>query len=137
MIAAYSPEARGRSERAFATHQGRLPKDWRWPALPDMDAANRYLRDVYRPAFNGEFAQPPLEDGSAFVPFLGEAWTTFCVSNSNAPWAKTIAVRFEGPYAANSQRSAPVPLRQGQSPCTPLPGRYTGGFSWPPAVGRI
>ena len=27
MIPAYSPEARGRSERAFGTHQGRLPQE--------------------------------------------------------------------------------------------------------------
>ncbi|MBK7424371.1 MAG: hypothetical protein IPJ48_15535 [Propionivibrio sp.] len=33
MIAAYSPEARGRSERAFGTHQGRRLRNWRWPAL--------------------------------------------------------------------------------------------------------
>jgi transposase len=72
MIAAYSPEARGRSERAFATHQGRLPKELALAGITDMEIANRYLRDVYRPAFNGEFAQPPLEDGSAFVPSWAE-----------------------------------------------------------------
>ena len=55
MIAAYSPEARGRSERAFATHQGRLPKELALAGITDMETANRYLRDVYRPAFNGEF----------------------------------------------------------------------------------
>lgn len=70
MIAAYSPEARGRSERAFATHQGRLPKELALAGITDMDAANRYLREAYRPTFNAEFAGPPPEDGSAFVPFL-------------------------------------------------------------------
>jgi hypothetical protein len=44
MIAAYSPEARGRSERALATHQGRLPKELALIGITDMDAANRYLR---------------------------------------------------------------------------------------------
>ena len=71
MIAAYSPEARGRSERAFATHQGRLPKELALAGITNMDAANRYLLDVYRPAFNAEFAQPPLEVCSAFVRFEG------------------------------------------------------------------
>jgi hypothetical protein len=70
--AAYSPEARGRSERAFATHQGRLPKELAWAGITDMTAANAYLRAVYQPAFNAEFAQPPLENGTAFVPFLGD-----------------------------------------------------------------
>jgi hypothetical protein len=36
-----------------------------------METANRYLLDVYRPAFNAEFAQPPQKEGVAFVPFLG------------------------------------------------------------------
>ena len=68
MIPAYSPEARGRSERAFGTHQGRLPKELATAGITDMDAANAYVRDVYLPAFNAEFAHPAREDGSAFVP---------------------------------------------------------------------
>jgi transposase len=68
MIPAYSPEARGRSERAFRTHQDRLPKELAAHGITDRAQANRYLADVYRPAFNDEFAQPPREEGSAFVP---------------------------------------------------------------------
>jgi len=71
MIAAYSPEARGRSERAFGTHQGRLPQELALAGITGMEAANRYLQEVYRPAFNAEFAQPAPEDGSAFVPWIG------------------------------------------------------------------
>jgi len=71
MIAAYSPEARGRSERAFGTHQGRLPQELALAGIADMAAANRYLQDVYLPAFNAEFAQPAPEEGSAFVPRVG------------------------------------------------------------------
>ena len=71
MIAAYSPEARGRSERAFGTHQGRLPQELALAGITDMAGANRYLTEVYRPAFNAEFAQPAMEAGSAFVPWIG------------------------------------------------------------------
>lgn len=71
MIAAYSPEARGRSERAFGTHQGRLPQELQLAGITTMAAANRYLSEVYRPAFNAEFAQPAPEEGSAFVPWIG------------------------------------------------------------------
>jgi hypothetical protein len=46
MIPAYSPEARGRSERAFATHQGRLPKELAAAGLTALEAANRYLEDI-------------------------------------------------------------------------------------------
>ena len=68
MIPAYSPEARGRSERAFGTHQARLPKELALAGITDMAAANAYIRDVYLPAFNAEFAHPSREAGSAFVP---------------------------------------------------------------------
>jgi transposase len=71
MIPAYSPEARGRSERMFRTHQGRLPQELAAAGIAEMAAANRYLEEVYRPAFNAEFMQPALEEGSAFVPWIG------------------------------------------------------------------
>jgi transposase len=70
MIAAYSPEARGRSERAFGTHQDRLVKELAFYAITDMAEANRYLHESYRPAFNAEFMEPATEQGSAFVPLL-------------------------------------------------------------------
>jgi hypothetical protein len=71
MIPAYSPEARGRSERMFRTHQGRLPRELALAGITDMAAANRYLAEIYRPAFNAEFMQPALEEGSAFVAWIG------------------------------------------------------------------
>lgn len=71
MIAAYSPEARGRSERMFATHQGRLPKELALAGITDMAGANHYLRETYRPAFNAEFMVSAEEEGSAFVSWIG------------------------------------------------------------------
>lgn len=71
MIPAYSPEARGRSERAFGTHQGRLPFELAAAGITDIETANRYLREVYMPAFNAEFACPAREEGTAFVPWIG------------------------------------------------------------------
>jgi transposase len=71
MIAAYSPEARGRSERAFETHQDRLVKELVFHEITEMDDANRYLAQTYLPAYNAEFMQPAPEDGSAFVPWIG------------------------------------------------------------------
>ena len=67
MIPAYSPEARGRIERAFRTHQDRLPKELALHGIAGMEKANRYIEEVYLPAHNAEFMQPPLEEGSAFV----------------------------------------------------------------------
>jgi transposase len=71
MIAAYSPEARGRSERAFRTHQDRLCKELAANGITTRDAANRYLSQVYQPAFNAEFMQSAVEKGTAFVPWVG------------------------------------------------------------------
>jgi hypothetical protein len=71
MIAAYSPEARGRSERAFATHQDRLPKELALAGMADRAAANRYLAETCRPRFNAGFAVPAREEGCAFVPWIG------------------------------------------------------------------
>lgn len=71
MIAAYSPEARGRSERAFGTHQGRLPHELALAGITDIAKANRYLKQRYLPAFNREFSHPARETGSAFIPLAG------------------------------------------------------------------
>ncbi|MGV8050808.1 MAG: ISNCY family transposase [Anaerolineaceae bacterium] len=71
MIPAYSPEARGRCERMFGTHQERLPKELALAGITEMQAANDYIRKVYLPAFNSEFMQPAMEEGSAFVPYIG------------------------------------------------------------------
>lgn len=71
MIPAYSPEARGRSERAFRTHQDRLVKELALAGITEMNEANAYMRDVYLPAFNDEFAVPPEESASMFVSWAG------------------------------------------------------------------
>ena len=63
----YSPEARGRSERAFRTHQGRLPKELAKEGITDIASANKYLKEVYLPACNNEFKVKAMESGNAFV----------------------------------------------------------------------
>jgi hypothetical protein len=70
-IAAYSPQARGRSERMFRTHQERLPKELALADITDLATANHYLKEIYLPAFNAEFMQPAAVEGSAFVPWIG------------------------------------------------------------------
>jgi hypothetical protein len=73
MIPAYSPQARGRSERMFRTHQERLPRELVLAGIEDMQQANRYLREHYMPEFNAQFMQPAIEQGSAFIPWVGGA----------------------------------------------------------------
>jgi transposase len=68
MIPAYSPEARGRSERNFSTWQGRLPQELRLRQLGTLQAANRFLREQYIAEFNRRFQVAPRQRGNAFVP---------------------------------------------------------------------
>jgi hypothetical protein len=66
-IPAYSPEARGRSERAFGTLQDRLTKELALAGITTVDAANRFLREVYLPEHNARFAVAPEQPETAFV----------------------------------------------------------------------
>jgi transposase len=70
-IGAFSPQARGRSERAFQTLQDRLVKELRLAGITAIEDANRFIRDVYLPAYNARFAVPPASEGSAFTPIPG------------------------------------------------------------------
>jgi len=67
MIPAYSPQARGRSERNFGTWQGRLPQELRLRRITTVEAANRFLREEYIAEFNRRFQVPAAQRGSAFV----------------------------------------------------------------------
>lgn len=68
MIAAYSPQARGRSERSFRTWQGRLPQEMRLAGIATLAEANRFLREKYIAEFNERFSITAQEEGTAFVP---------------------------------------------------------------------
>jgi transposase len=66
MIPAYSPQARGRSERSFGTWQGRLPQELRLAKITTVEAANAFLKSRYIAEFNAKFATPAKEKGTAF-----------------------------------------------------------------------
>lgn len=66
-IPAYSPEARGRSERMFDTLQDRLPKELALARITDIETANRFIREVYLPEHNARFARPAELSDVAFV----------------------------------------------------------------------
>jgi transposase len=72
MIPAYSPQARGRSERRFGTWQGRLPPELRLAGIRTVEEANRFLRERYIPEINRKFSKPAAERGHAFVPVHGQ-----------------------------------------------------------------
>ena len=72
MIPAYSPQARGRSERSFGTWQGRLPQELRLQGITTVEKANQFLRRTYIAAFNRKFQVAAAQSGSAFVPLCGQ-----------------------------------------------------------------
>ena len=66
MIAAYSPQARGRSERSFGTWQGRLPQELRLAGITSSGGCQSFLRERYIGEFNDKFSVPAAEKGTAF-----------------------------------------------------------------------
>jgi transposase len=73
-IAAYSPQARGRSERVFRTLQDRLPKELALAGIADLAAANRFIAEAFLPDYNARFAITAAEPGTAFVPVAPTQW---------------------------------------------------------------
>src|SRR6266508_2532462 len=70
-IGAYSPQARGRSERLNRTVQGRLVNELALASITTRAAANAYLVEQFLPDYDAEFAHPPADPTSAFVPLHG------------------------------------------------------------------
>ena len=66
-IAAYSPEARGRSERMFGTLQDRLVKELHLAGITDVGIANSWIKATYLPDHNARFAKRAAHPESAFT----------------------------------------------------------------------
>ena len=95
LIPAYSPEARGRSERMFGTLQKRLPQELRLAGIATMEDANRFLRETFLPDHNRRFAIAPEAPGSAFVPFAGALDDLLCVQEERTV-GNDNTVRYKG-----------------------------------------
>ncbi len=98
MIPAYSPEARGRSERMFGTLQGRLPKELALANITDKSVANKWLKEVYWPRHNARFAVKPADAESAFVPWLNSGMNLhdiLCIQEQRTV-AKDNTVSYQG-----------------------------------------
>ena len=113
MIPAYSPQARGRSERSFGTWQGRLPQELRLAGITTRDEANRFLRDHYMAEFNAKFAVAAAEKGSAFRR----------PTRSDLEWIFTVQTE----RAVAKDNTFTLQTRSGRSI------RLAGGTRWPDA----
>lgn len=96
LIPAYSPEARGRSERAFRTLQDRLPKELALAGITEMAAANRYLTERFLPQYNDRFMVRATEPGTAFIPWVGTHLAEILCVQEERVVAKDNTVRYQG-----------------------------------------
>jgi len=96
LIPAYSPEARGRSERVFRTLQDRLPKELQLAGITEMAAANRYLTAHFVPTYNRRFAVSADEPGTAFVPWIGTGLADLLCVQEDRVVANDNTVRYQG-----------------------------------------
>lgn len=78
-IPSYTPQGRGRMERLWKTLQGRLPPLLRQAGIHDIEAANRWLAEVYMAQHNARFAVEPAEAGTAFIAFTGALEDILCL----------------------------------------------------------
>jgi hypothetical protein len=110
-ILARSPQARGRSERAFGTIQGRLPQELRLNRITDYDAANRYLEQVFLPDFNRRFTVRPAQKESAFVKLAGIELELVLSSQHERVVRNHNTITFRGAGSAVACDQAPHPFR--------------------------
>jgi transposase len=68
LVCAYSPQARGRSERLWRTLQGRLPQELKRASARSYETANAYLFTRFLPAFRRRFLVAPTLEETAFAP---------------------------------------------------------------------
>jgi transposase len=136
-IAAYSPEARGRSERMFGTLQDRLPKELADAGIGTIEAANRFIAATYLPAHNRRFAIEAAEPGSAFVSWTGGALAEVLCHQEDRVVGNDNTVSFE----KLRLQIEPSPLRHHFAKATVQVRRYLDGtialFFGPRCIGRF
>ena len=136
-IAAYSPQARGRSERVFGTLQDRLPKELALAGITTVEAANRWLREVYIADHNARFAIAAEQEGSAFVADQRRALARDPVHPGGAHGGQ----RQHGEMAAAEPATATEPvaatLREGDGAGARVSGWPAGGVLGTAPAGRL
>jgi hypothetical protein len=137
-IASYSPEARGRMERVFRTLQDRLPKELRLAGIgDDVEAANRFIRDVYLPAHNARFAVAAEQPGSAFVPAHAAQWCDLLCLPGRARGRQRQHRALLRPGSAAARKPAAAPLRTGDGARPRVPRRHPRPLPWPALPGAL
>jgi hypothetical protein len=95
-IAAYSPQARGRSERVFATLQDRLPKELKLAGIDSLEAANRWPSECHIADHNKRFAVIAEQTDTAFVADALGAWREILCIQEDRIVGNDNTVKWEG-----------------------------------------
>ena len=142
LIPAYSPEARGRSERMFGTLQKRLPQELRLAGITGIDEANRFLKEVYLPQHNARFATPAKDQGTAFVPFAGALDIRRARRHPVHPRGThrsltTTPCATSAGCSSSPPTAPPPPLRQGHGPGARVSRRHARRLPRTPMPGPL
>jgi len=113
-ILAYSPQARGRSERVNRTLQDRLVNELRVTGIRSVDAANRYLVERFLPQYNAEFGRAPADPASAFVSLGGADLDQILCFEEERVVQRDNTVGCEGVWLQ-------IPKQPGRTTCAGLP----------------
>ncbi len=99
IIAASSPQAKGRVERHHGTHQDRLVKKMRLEGIADDEAANRYLDEQYLREHNAKFACEPAAEADFHrrLPKRLDLKWVFCLEAERVV-SNDLLVRFENRF---------------------------------------
>ena len=136
-IAAYSPEARGRSERMFGTLQGRLPKDLRLAGIKTVEAANAWLKAHYIAEHNAAFAIKAEQPGTAVRCRPARGLARGAVRDRRANRRQRQYHRMERSAAAAAREPAQAPLRQGRGARSRISRRHRQRVPGPAPIGEL
>ncbi|MCK1715801.1 hypothetical protein [Bradyrhizobium sp. 143] len=136
-IAAYSPQARGRSERMFGTLQGRLPKDLRLAGIKTVEAANAWLKAHYMAEHNAAFAIKAEQQGHGVRCRPPPGLARGAVRDRRANRCQRQHRRMERSAAAVAAEPAQAALRQGRGAGSRISRWHRQRIPWPAPAGEV
>ena len=141
-IAAYSPEARGRSERAFGTLQDRLVKELALAGIATVEAADRFIGDTFLPRTQRAASRPrPGTRGQRLralrTPRHSSTTSSVIARGTHRLKRQHRALRKRAGTSDPRYGRPPPPLRQGQGPRPRIPRRHNGRLPWTAMSGAI
>jgi hypothetical protein len=109
VIAANSPQAKGRVERNHGVDQDRLIKALRLEGISTIGEANKFLLEVYLPKMNAKFTRPARNSGDAHVKLGKIKLDDILCMEFDRRISKDFIVRFETRLFQILESNKPLP----------------------------